>query len=123
MDRTLDRRLPFTFLEHKVKPGNSLVGAWFDQFLHYPVMAWEREGGDKTHANGIHYQKEQWTKAIKERKKQVKGDLMKFIDGGTLQFLVDLAGVQTVHDEAETALQAIHSLGSSISTADSSSIP
>jgi len=108
---TLDRRLPFTFLEHKVKPGNSLVGAWFDQFLHYPAMAWDREGGDKNHANGVHYGKEQWTKAIKERKKQVKDDLIGFIDGARLLYKVDLASVQTVHDEAERALQAIHTLG------------
>ena len=108
---TLDRRLPFTFLEHKVKPGNSLVGAWFDQFLHYPAMAWEREGGDKNHTNGVHYEREQWTTAIKERKKQVKADLIKFIDGARLLYKVDLASVQTVHDEAERALQAIHTLG------------
>jgi hypothetical protein len=108
---TLDRRLPMTFLEHKIKCGNSLVGAWFDQFMHYPVMAWEREGGDKNHTNGVHYQKEQWTKAIKERKKQVKTDLIKFIDGAKLIYKVDLSSVQTVHDEAERALQAIHTLG------------
>ncbi|MGC9327594.1 MAG: hypothetical protein ACP5I1_08165, partial [Candidatus Hinthialibacter sp.] len=46
---TLDRRLPMTFLQHKIKVGNSLVGAWFDQFQHYPIMAWDREGGDKNH--------------------------------------------------------------------------
>ncbi len=108
---TLDRRLPFTFLEHKVKAGNSLVGAWFDQFLHYPAMAWDREGGDKNHSNGVHYQKEQWTKAIKERKKLVKADLIRFIDGARLLYKVDLASVQTIHDEAETALQAMHTLG------------
>ncbi len=108
---TLDRRLPMTFLEHKVKCGNSLVGAWFDQFMHYLAMAWDREGGDKNHTNGVHYGKEQWTKAIKERKKQVKGNLIAFIDGGTLNYLADLASVQTVHDEAEKELQTIHALG------------
>ena len=43
---TMDRSLPFSFLDHKVKCGNALVGAWFDEFQHYPVMAWKnREGG------------------------------------------------------------------------------
>ena len=43
---TMDRDLPFGFLDHKVKCGNALVGAWFDQFQHYPAMAWKnREGG------------------------------------------------------------------------------
>lgn len=44
---TMDRDLPFGFLDHKLKVGNSLVGAWFDTYRDYPAMAWEREGGDK----------------------------------------------------------------------------
>jgi hypothetical protein len=43
----MDRDLPFGFLDHKLKVGNSLVGAWFDTYRDYPAMAWEREGGDK----------------------------------------------------------------------------
>lgn len=43
---TLDPKLPFTFLDHKLRVGNSLVGAWLDEFEHYPVAAWNREGGD-----------------------------------------------------------------------------
>jgi hypothetical protein len=43
---TLDRELPFTFLDHKIKVGNSLVGCWLDRVLDYPIKAWEREGGD-----------------------------------------------------------------------------
>jgi hypothetical protein len=62
---TMDRSLPFSFLDHKVKCGNGLVGAWFDQFLHYPVMAWKnREGGDKGHSNGVHFEKEARSKAL-----------------------------------------------------------
>ena len=44
---TMDRDLPFGFLDHKLKVGNALVGTWFDRFRHYPAMAWQREGGDK----------------------------------------------------------------------------
>jgi hypothetical protein len=43
---TLDPELPFSFLDHKVKVGNSLVGCWLDRVLDYPLRAWEREGGD-----------------------------------------------------------------------------
>jgi hypothetical protein len=43
---TMDTQLPFTFLDHKVRWGNSLVGAWFDQVATYPIMAWARGGGD-----------------------------------------------------------------------------
>jgi hypothetical protein len=63
---TMDRTLPFSFLDHKVRCGNALVGAWFDQFQHYPAMAWKnREGGDKNHTNGVHFEKDSRTKAIK----------------------------------------------------------
>lgn len=110
---TLDRSLPLTFLNHKIKCGNSLVGAWFDQFLHYPAMAWEREGGDKNHTNGFHFHKEAWTKAIKEFKNRVKDDLIAFIDGGRFQsmYSVDMSMVQTGHDAAEAALKEIHGFG------------
>lgn len=43
---TLDPDLPFSFLDHKIKVGNALVGCWLDQVPNYPLCAWEREGGD-----------------------------------------------------------------------------
>ncbi len=43
---TMDKDLPFEFLDHHIKQGNSLVGTWFKQYADYPFMAWEREGGD-----------------------------------------------------------------------------
>ena len=43
---TLDLELPFSFLDHKIKVGNSLVGCWLDRVQDYPLKAWEREGGD-----------------------------------------------------------------------------
>jgi hypothetical protein len=43
---TLDTELPFSFLDHKIKVGNALVGCWLDRVLDYPLTAWEREGGD-----------------------------------------------------------------------------
>ena len=109
---TMDRTLPFSFLDHKVKCGNSLVGAWFDQFQHYPVMAWKnREGGDKSHTNGVHFQKEARTKAIKAFvKDMLTPNLRQFLSGRTL-FSEDMqqqAG--TVHDEALAALARVHAL-------------
>jgi len=109
---TMDRTLPFSFLDHKVKCGNSLVGTWFDQFQHYPVMAWKnREGGDKNHTNGVHFAKEGRTKAIKAFvKERLTPDLRQFLSGRTL-FSVDMqqqAG--TVHDEALAVLARVHDL-------------
>ncbi|MFU8805810.1 MAG: hypothetical protein ACNA8W_18505, partial [Bradymonadaceae bacterium] len=41
---TMDRDLPFGFVDHKIRCGNSLVGCWFDQFRDYPALAFERSG-------------------------------------------------------------------------------
>lgn len=109
---TMDRTLPFSFLDHKVKCGNSLVGAWFDQFQHYPVMTWKnREGGDKGHDHGVHFRKEERTKAIKVFVEDVlKPDLRGFLAGKTL-FLEDLQETATaVHSEALATLARLHDL-------------
>jgi hypothetical protein len=109
---TMDRTLPFSFLDHKVKCGNALVGAWFDQFLHYPVMAWKsREGGDKSHSNGVHFQKDARGKAFKAfLTEKVTPDLRRLLEGRTL-FSDDLLGQATaVHADALAALSRLHDL-------------
>src|SRR5208283_1273419 len=78
---TMDRELPFEFLDHKLKVGNSLVGCWFDNFTEYPVMAWLREGGDKGH-KGVHFESGAWTNAIKKiLDDKVKPELVRIIQG------------------------------------------
>ena len=109
---TMDRTLPFGFLDHKVKCGNALIGAWFDQFRHYPVMAWKnREGGDKNHTNGVHFKEGVRTKAIKAFvKDKLKPDLELFLQGADL-FQEDLLEESlTVHDEALAVLADMHAL-------------
>ena len=109
---TMDRDLPFGFLDHKVKCGNALIGAWFDQFQHYPAMAWKnREGGDKTHSNGVHFKKNAWGKAIKEfHKNQLTPDLRRFLEGRTL-FEEDLMEkAATAHADAIEVLAYMHEL-------------
>jgi hypothetical protein len=109
---TMDRTLPFSFLDHKVKCGNALVGAWFDQFQHYPVMAWKnREGGDKNHGNGVHFEKGARTRAIKAFvKERLTPDLREFLCGRTL-FSEDLAQeAAAVHDDALATLARLHDL-------------
>lgn len=109
---TMDRSLPFSFLDHKVKCGNSLVGAWFDQFQHYPVMAWKhREGGDKGHTNGVHFQKEARGRALKTFVKDtLTPDLRHILEGRTL-FSDDAQGkTATAHTEALSTLSRLHEL-------------
>jgi hypothetical protein len=95
---TMDRTLPFGFLDHKLKVGNALVGAWFDTFQEYPAMAWEREGGDSNHDRFVHHFHEVtatrgkkagqtepkgdvWTSAIKACKPDVRSQLIDILRG------------------------------------------
>ncbi len=109
---TMDRELPFGFLDHKVKCGNALVGAWFDQFQHYPAMAWKnREGGDKGHSNGVHFGKNARGRAIKAFHKDVlTPDMKRFLEGRTLfqgDLLEKAAGA---HGDAMGVLAYMHEL-------------
>ena len=93
---TMDKYLPFSFLDHKIKCGNALVGCWFDRFQDYPAMAWEREGGDANHDRFVHHFREymatrgknkgqqlqsgdRWTQAIKDTRETVKAELVNLI--------------------------------------------
>ena len=98
---TMDRELPFGFLDHKIKCGNALIGAWFDQFRHYPVMAWKnREGGTPERTAQI--------KAFV--RDSLKPDLAQFLGGRTLFEETDLlAKASTTHDHAQAVLDRLHS--------------
>jgi hypothetical protein len=94
---TMDPRLPFGFLDHKLKCGNALVGCWFDRIQDYPVMAWDRDGGDSSHGKPVWHFREYfvrekgkpekqkkrkgdvWTFAIKEHKEKVQAELVQLI--------------------------------------------
>ena len=109
---TMDRTLPFGFLDHKVKCGNALIGAWFDQFRHYPAMAWKnREGGDKGHTNGVHFAREARTRTLKAFvEKKLKPDLKRFLQGRDL-FQEDLLeNAAAAHGDAMAVLADIHAL-------------
>jgi hypothetical protein len=109
---TMDRELPFTFLDHKIRCGNALVGCWFDRFRDYPALSWDREGGDKGHGNGVHFEKAGWTNAIKEvRNDRVKAAVRELI-AGQYPLFQDVAGhtPEEIHDEALQALEALHDM-------------
>ncbi len=109
---TMDRTLPFSFIDHKIKCGNGLIGAWFDQFQHYPVMAWKnREGGDKGHSHGVHFEKDARGKALKAWTKDVlTPDLQRFLSGRTLFDADQLTEAGEVHDTALQLLASLHDL-------------
>jgi hypothetical protein len=70
---TMDRDLPFTFLDHKLRPGNGLIGTWLDRFRDYPLLAWSRESPDKKW-RGVTHEGDVWQKALSEQRKQVVGE-------------------------------------------------
>ena len=109
---TMDRDLPFGFVDHKVKCGNALVGAWFDQFQHYPAIAWKnREGGDKNHSNGVHFAKNARGKAIKKFNRELLTPNMKrFLEGATLFEEDLLEAATTAHQDAIEVLAYMHEL-------------
>ena len=119
---TMDRDLPFGFLDHKLKVGNALVGAWFDTYRDYPALAWEREGGDKDYqkdkpgnlvnhfyvkANGKKLG-DKFTAANNARGKAVPEQLPTLING---QLSLDSAtDAGNVHDELLKVFRALHRL-------------
>jgi hypothetical protein len=108
---TMDRSLAFSFLDHKIKPGNSLVGCWFDQFQDYPIMAWERESGDATH-KGVHFAQKVWTREIKRlRNEVVKEELRELLAGGVQLSMFENRLIQPpeqTHDELLATVEDIH---------------
>ena len=109
---TMDRELPFEFLDHKLKVGNSLVGCWFDNFTEYPVMAWLREGGDKGH-KGVHFESGAWTNAIKKiLDEKVKPELVRILQG---QKSIDWTysnedAVKLIFDKAVRRFERLHGM-------------
>ena len=122
---TMDRDLPFGFLDHKLKPGNSLVGCWFDRLLDYPAAAWLREGGDKDNKRFVHHFRETdgkkgqksrkgdpWTTALSQKRKSVMGLLAENIRAGedALLFSAEIHSAQDVHDKALGIFEELHRL-------------
>ena len=132
---TMDSSLPFSFLDHKIKCGNALIGCWFDRFQDYPVMAWERDGGDANHDKFVHHFREyvvtrgkkkgqqtmkgdKWTAAIKETKNNlVKSELktiLQTLDPSQPSLVYpnfDLPKLpEVIHDEALNIFEELHNL-------------
>ena len=109
---TMDKSLPFGFLDHKVKCGNSLIGAWFDEFAHHPAMAWKnREGGDKAHTNGVHFRQDARGKAIKAFVEEtLKPELKLALQGEDLFQADSLALASETHAQAMTVIDEMHEL-------------
>lgn len=81
---TLDRELPFEFLDHKLKAGNSLVGGWLHLVEDYPIKALDREDCEGKTSDGS-----KWLKAkFKAAKAQLPDHIRAF--GGATTLLDDV---------------------------------
>ncbi|QED29967.1 hypothetical protein FRD01_22560 [Microvenator marinus] len=112
---TMDRDLPFGFLDHKIKCGNSLVGCWLDQFQDYPLLAISRQNwdaGDKTH-NGHHFEKNLTGNAYKEAFNDVVKPGIRHMIESQIQVLMGTVTQfdhESVHTEAFELMEALHKL-------------
>ncbi len=113
---TMDPNLPFGFIDHKIKCGNSLVGAWMDQVKDYPVVAFERSswnGGDGKHDNGVHFEQDRIGPALKEvRNELMKPQIRNVIRAGANSF--DFMDVEVdpveVHETVRQIFEELHNL-------------
>lgn len=114
---TMDRDLPFGFLDHKLKCGNSLVGCWFDRFEEFPALCLNRPGddaGDNAHTTGVHFAKGARSAALKAfRDDRLKPALARWIesrDPGVFDFLREEASGAAVHDTALRFFEELHGM-------------
>ncbi|MDR0966387.1 MAG: hypothetical protein LBM75_07805 [Myxococcales bacterium] len=70
---TLDRRLPFTFLDHKLRCGDALTGTWLDRFRDYPLLAWWRQSPDEKW-RGVTHEGDVWANKLKEVRAEIVAD-------------------------------------------------
>jgi hypothetical protein len=113
---TMDRDLPFGFLDHKIKCGNSLIGCWFDRFEEFPALCLNRPGddaGDKTHSTAVHCEKGRLSAALKAfRDDRLKPALAHWIEAHQQVQLFTAPG-QTpadLHASALTLFEEMHAL-------------
>lgn len=77
---TLDRRLPFTFLDHKLRCGDSLVGTWLDRFRDYPLLCFDRQSPDLKY-KGVHHDANVWHEALKARRAEAISAQVSLLSG------------------------------------------
>ncbi len=77
---TADGRLPFSFFDHQLKLGNSLVGCWFDRFREYPLLAWSRVSPDKGY-RGVNHPFECWHRSLLAKRKAVISEQAELLRG------------------------------------------
>lgn len=114
---TMDRDLPFGFLDHKLKCGNALIGCWFDRFQEFPALCLHRPGddaGDKGHATAVHFERGRLSASLKQfRDETLKPALAHWIearDPGVFKFLSEGQSPEALHEDALGLFAEMHAL-------------
>jgi len=108
---TLDQELPFSFLDHKIRVGNSLVGAWLNRVQDYPIMAWSRLQRDSDKKGDL----KDYSQAVKStRDERIKRLVREWIDTNgpqrQLKFTEEEESVESVYQDIADAFDGLHSL-------------
>jgi len=101
---TLDKRLPFTFLDHKLRCGDSLVGTWLDRFRDYPLLAFDRQSPDQKY-KGVHHAADEWHKALKARRTEAIKEQVDLLTGQ-----LRLSAASTSDTELKAAVERMRRL-------------
>ncbi len=114
---TMDRDLPFGFLDHKFKCGNGLIGCWFDRFQEYPALCLHRPGddaGDKAHNTSVHLPKGRLSEAQKAfRDETLKPALVHWLESHdplVMSFLREGQKVEDLQAAATRLMEELHAL-------------
>jgi hypothetical protein len=101
---TLDKRLPFTFLDHKLRCGDALTGTWLDRFRDYPLLAWWRQSPDEKW-RGVTHEADVWADELKAMRASVVEEQRKLLAG---EAKLPFAG--TSDDELKAAIERVREL-------------
>ncbi|MCC6216408.1 MAG: hypothetical protein IT376_16220, partial [Polyangiaceae bacterium] len=101
---TLDKRLPFTFLDHKLRCGDALTGAWLDRFRDYPLLAWWRQSPDEKW-RGVTHDADVWADQLKAMRASVVEEQRKLLAG---EAKLPFAGASD--DELKAAIERVREL-------------
>lgn len=101
---TLDKRLPFTFLDHKLRCGDALTGTWLDRFRDYPLLAWWRQSPDEKW-RGVTHEGDVWANQLKELRAAIVEDQRSILAGQ-----LKTSAVGTSDDELKAAIERVREL-------------
>jgi hypothetical protein len=101
---TLDKHLPFSFLDHKLRCGDSLVGTWLDLFRDYPLLVFDRQSPDLKY-KGVNHAPNVWHQALKDKRAEAISEQLNLLTGQ-----LRLQAVAVNDEELKAAIERVRRL-------------